>query len=248
MVSKVDLQKMEVAIMKNTKAQISEAIDPLKSEIFDLKERVQNAEEKWSSDALSLELRMGKIEKNPSTSSQADTKTSLSPDIKNMIDNLDPAHNRITFSGFPVSMAQAERKKMIEEFFAGFQKLPKVSNIGLILKGPKNNRQATKLSYAEFYSRDDVSEVMKITKDSSFKIGDVSISPKKGLTKINGARNWALREAEKLIKEFMGGSQDDIKIDWKKRTIEKGTTPLFDQQPSDLKGTFLGACSSLTLP
>ena len=136
---------------------------------------------------------MGKIEKVPSPSNQGNTNTSLSPDIKNMIDNLDPAHNRITFSGFPVSMAQDERKTFIEKFFAGFQNLPKVQNIGLILKGPKNNRQPTKLSYAEFFSRDDVSEVMKITKDSSLKVGNESISPKHGLTKINGARNWALR-------------------------------------------------------
>ena len=89
---------------------------------------------------------------------------------------------------------------------------------------------------------------MKITKDSSLKVGNESISPKYGLTKINGARNWALREAEKLIKDLMGGSPDDIETDWKKRIIQKGTTTLFDQQPGELKGTFLGACSSLTLP
>ena len=75
---------------------------------------------------------MGKIEKVSNSSSQGNTNISLSPDIKNMIDNLDPAHKRITFSGFPVPMAQDERKQMIEKFFEGFQNLPKVQNIGLI--------------------------------------------------------------------------------------------------------------------
>ena len=89
---------------------------------------------------------------------------------------------------------------------------------------------------------------MKITKDSSLKVGNESISPKYGLTKINGARNWALREAEKLIKEFVGGSPDDIKTDWKKRTIQKGTTVLFEQKPGELKGTFFDGCSNLVLP
>ena len=83
------------------------------------------------------------------------------------------------------------------------------------MKGPKNNRQATKVSYVEYFSRGDVSEVLKITKESSFNVGSVSISPKKALTQINGARNWALREVEKLIKAFVGGNQEDIKIDWK---------------------------------
>ena len=55
MVSKTDLQKFEASILESTKTHISQAIDPIKSEMFDMKERVQKAEEKWNTDALSLE-------------------------------------------------------------------------------------------------------------------------------------------------------------------------------------------------
>ena len=191
MASKSDLQSMEASIVKNTKIHISEAVDPLKSEICDLRARV------------------GKIEDQGVSSPAAQTST-ITPEIKTMLANLDPAHKRIAFSGFPTSMAQDERTKLIEKFLVGFQNLPKIQNIGLILKGPRNNRQATNISYVEFYSTDDVSEVLVITKGSSFKVGNESITPKRALTKINGSRNWALREAEKMIKAFVGTSPNEV--------------------------------------
>ena len=43
MASKLDLQKFETSILKSTKRQISGAVDPLNSDLFDLKERVQHS-------------------------------------------------------------------------------------------------------------------------------------------------------------------------------------------------------------
>ena len=45
LVSKVDLQNMEAAISKNTKIHIAEAVDPIKSEICDLRQRVNKIED-----------------------------------------------------------------------------------------------------------------------------------------------------------------------------------------------------------
>lgn len=69
------------------------------------------------------------------------------------------------YKGFPTSMAQDERTKLIDKFLVGFQNLQTNQNIGLILKGSRNNRQATNISYVEFYSTDDFSTVLETTKD-----------------------------------------------------------------------------------
>ena len=43
-------------------------------------------------------------------------------------------------------------------------------------------------------------------------------------------------------------SKDEIKTDWKARKVLHGTIEVFVQKQDDLKGDFLGACSSLELP
>ena len=55
-------------------------------------------------------------------------------------------------------------------------------------------------------------------KNGSFEIGSTKITLKHFLTKVNRARNWALRAAEKLITDFLKTSDThknaETKIVW----------------------------------
>ena len=117
------------------------------------------------------------------------------------------------------------------------------------MEGAKKQSTSDKFELCSVFSTDDVSVALKIIKDVPFKVGNESKSPKRALTKINRARNWALGEAEKVVKTFVGTTtKDEIKIDWKARKVLHGTIEMFVQTQDDLKGEFFGTCSSLELP
>ena len=84
LVSKVDLQNMEAAISKNTKIHIAEAVDPIKSEICDLRQRVKTIEDTSGS--------------NPVQSSKTTAEISK---LKQMVNKVDPAKKRAALIGFP---------------------------------------------------------------------------------------------------------------------------------------------------
>ena len=232
MASKKDLENLETSISKNTKIQIAEAVDPLKSDLYDLRQRVTGLETNGVAGA----------------SNPAGKSSTISPEIKALVDSLDPAHKRIAFSGFPLSMAQEIRRKHIEDFLRGFQNLPNTQNIGMIMKGPKNKREITRLSYVEYFSSDDVKTVLDFVKNTPLNVGGDSISVKRALTKINGSRNWALREAEKLVKAFAENISGEVKLQWQTRSVLLNDLEVFKQTTDDMKGTFSGACKDLKLP
>ena len=84
MASKTDLKDLETSILRNTKIQIAEAVDPLKTEICDINQRVNALEAKPSTAA----------------SSQPGNTSVIPHDVKLLLDSLDPAHKQITFHGF----------------------------------------------------------------------------------------------------------------------------------------------------
>ena len=120
------------------------------------------------------------------------------------------------------------------------------------MKGPKNKRLPTRLSYVEYFSTDDVQTVLNHIKDTPQKFGNEQITCKKALTKINASRNWALGEAGKMINAFAGNTSSEtkteVKIDWALRSATLGGTEVFKQKSDDLKGVFSGACIDLKLP
>ena len=236
LVSKLELQNMEVSISKNTKLHIAQAVDPIKSEICDLRLRVQKIEDAGGS--------------NPGGSSQSahGGASTISPEIQKMLNSLDPAHKRVAFTGFPENMAQSERTKHIEKHLFTIPALPKLTSIGMIFKGPKNARKPTKVSYIEFSSSDDAREVAKMLKNSPLVVGESIIHPKPAITKQNAARNWALREAERLVKASPLSKSDTVKIVWDNRNVENDGLPVFTQLKDDLKGIFSGVFADLTLP
>ena len=68
MASKKDLHNLETSISKDTKIQIAEAVDPLKSDIYDLRQRVAGLETSGVAGA--------------SNQAAQSTSTSIPPDIK----------------------------------------------------------------------------------------------------------------------------------------------------------------------
>ena len=228
MVSKEDLANMHSALVKQTKGLICDAVSPLKSDINDLCARMDR-QEKTSAQV------------QPSSSS-------MSPDVKQLIDGLDPAHRRISMSGFPEKMPASERANHIDKFVKSIDGFPFVVTTGTIFKGPKNNRKPTKCSFVEFSTTDSVRDALSLVKNKSFQVGDASITIKNALSKINGVRNYSLREAERMAKEHVSIGKDTITIDWKAREVKKGLVAIFVQLREKTKGTFQGDFSTLSLP
>jgi hypothetical protein len=232
MATKDDLVTLQSNLQKQTKGLIAEAVGPLKTDITELRQRMDIQEKKQKA--------------APSASSGSSSY--IPADIKIILDSLDPAHKRIVFSGFPLDMACKERTTHIEKFLAKFPSVPKYISVGVIPKGPKNNRSATKMSFVEFCSSDDAYSALKVLKSEKLEFGSVSITIKGALTKVNGTRNYSLGAAERMIRATPDVKADGIKIDWKTRKIEYGGEEVFCQQQNELKGTFMGAFSHLVLP
>ena len=116
------------------------------------------------------------------------------------------------------------------------------------MKGPKNKREITRFSYVEYFSTDDVKTVLDFVKNTPLNVGGDSISVKRALTKINGSRNWALREAEKLVKAFAENISGEVKLQWPTRSVLLNDLEVFKQTTDDMKGTFSGARKDLKLP
>ena len=161
----MDLQNFEAAIAKNTKLYISEAVDPLKSDIFDIKERAQKAGEKWNTDALSLELRMGKIESNPGGSSADTPQTNkVVKDLQNAMEKLDPVFRRAAFIGWPENASAEKREEVMRKIgkdnYPGFNP----TDVGHDFTGPYgNNRKMTSSSWIEFSNIDAANFFITVT-------------------------------------------------------------------------------------
>ena len=70
----------------------------------------------------------------------------------------------------------------------------------------------------------------------------VGVAPAK--TKFFAARDWALKEAEKLIKATNPGTT----VVKDKRTLKLNDVVVFSQGKDDSRGSFCGPCAELQLP
>ena len=95
-------------------------------------------------------------------------------------------------------MGQAERKILILKFFEGIPILPTSRNCGAIFEYPAYKGVLSDKSYVEYCSADDAREAMKCLKERPLTIGSKTIKIKAALSKVNMARNWALRKAKEI--------------------------------------------------
>ena len=91
-------------------------------------------------------------------------------------------------------------------------------------------------------------DALSLVKNKSLTVGGASIAIKNALTKINGVRNYSLREAEKMAKDRVNTGKESITIDWKARCVNHGVVSIFVQTRDETKGTFQGDFADLSLP
>ena len=149
MASKTDLKNLEESISKNTKIDIAEAVDPLKSELCDLKKRIKTIEDHKA--------------QNPGESSTPQN-TKVVKDLQNALNKLDPALRRTSFFGWPDTVSAEKRVELMRKF--GSEKYPgfNPTDVGHDETGPYSNRKLTKSSWIEFSNTDTAKQILKKTK------------------------------------------------------------------------------------
>ena len=147
-----NLESVKSEITQSTKILISEAVDPLKVEIRDHKEEIQE-------ELAAMKLRLQKAESQKSQSQKSN-----SPEIsrvERLADKLDPAHRRIAFLGFDDQMPLDNRVKEIDAFIKKYWPTKKTLCIDHFYKGPYNERKESKNSFAEFANPENVKQILK---------------------------------------------------------------------------------------
>ena len=209
---------------------VSEAVDPVKTELRELADRVSTLESSRSSGV------------GPASSG----KSPLDLQTQRMINSLDPALRRVAFVGFaPQSSAEA-RVKLIDDFVARFPSFHKVS-AGNFYTGPRSNRKLSQAGFVEFASDELREDFLKAVGTQTVTLAGGSIKVKRARTKVNGARDYALRSASDKLKEAPEARGKNIKIEWKERVVKVGDDEAFQQEKDELSGRFVGTFAHLRL-
>ena len=94
--------------------------------------------------------------------------------------------------------------------------------------------------------------MLKHLKNVPFDIAGNKVIIKPALKKVNVCRNWALKQAEKLVSAFSKSSGSYIgvvvAIEWSDLCVKLGNDIVFSQTKEDLKDEFCGIASHLKLP
>ena len=129
------------------------------------------------------------------------------------------------------------------------------SDLGCFYKGPYNDRKLTNIAWVEFASIDGAQDFCKKVGSSSIQLenGWKQIIVKGARTEIQKERNWALKEAQKMIKNAPESNGKNVEVVWKvpdtkSRHVTVDGTIAFLQTSTDNKGTFIAPFSALLLP
>ena len=217
------MSDMQLKIEASTKAALTEAVDPIKVDVKDLQSRMKAVE-------------------TANVTQQAPIPTEL----LTFIDQADPAHKQIALLGFP-DIAPAERIEHMETLLSKFSSF-KACDYGTFYSGPRNNRSRTWNCYSEFPTTNIAKAFLEAAKSHVMTIGGQNIRIKKANTKIILQRNWAMKKAIELIQQSGVPGAATAKMDWQERTIKIKDDIVFKQEKLELKGSFLGAVSQLSLP
>ena len=226
---KTDLDEMGSKLASDTKVLVAEAVDPIKSEVYDLKQRVTTLEAG------------GPPDPKPSTQTSP-------PQLQKLVNSLDPAKKRVAFLGWPDTFSADARIKHIEALLSQHAPAMRVIDIDNIYQGPYGQRTLTKGAYAEFPSPDSARRALNLLKDAKKEVGDTTISIKPARTKINSQRNYSLKKAEELIKSSPDSQGKQVSISWDTRAVTVNQADAFTQSKGDNGGTFLAPYDQLSLP
>ena len=186
MATKSDLATMRQSITAETKAELAAPVDPLKDAVADVRAEVT-----------ALKARVTSCESKPASSGALSSAEAVSPDIRKMLDQLDPSKRRVSFIGFPASVGAEARTAEINAYLSQHYPAFKPVSVGNIFRGPYTSRTLSQVAYAEF-SDNDIARGFTTTakaKPISFMSGGSSIAVKLALSSLYPARNYALKRA-----------------------------------------------------
>jgi hypothetical protein len=227
-VSKEDLSTLRAEVVKETKVCISEAVDPLKTEILDVR------------------ARLDKVEKSPGAAPLGSQSA-----YDKLASAFDPARRRVSFLGMPQEWDASKRVEALNTFMAAQPPQFRTTDIGNLYQGPHNDRKLKAVSYVEFGSDDVAREFLKTLPQGVGNVkldGGKTVSAKPGISKVNAARNYALRKAEEMLKADPGSAGKGVTADLKERVVKVGAHVAFAQLQKELGGTFAGGFAHLKLP
>ena len=175
---------------------------------------------------------------------------SLPRDLQSLLNNLDPAFKQIAFVGFTDDISALDRADLIKEFCRN--KLPGfvVPDVGHFPKGPINNRTLSPASFAEFKDADSARAALRFIRDNNLTLGasgNNKLKIKATQSQLNKRRDFALRNADRLIKADPASNGKIVKIEFKDRQVKLDDNIVFSQEKHEVGGTFSGDFSHLRL-
>jgi pyridoxine/pyridoxamine 5'-phosphate oxidase len=219
--SKSDLEALRRTIAQDTKHQIALAVDPLKSEIHDVKTRLVICESRPAASA-------------------SETSSELSKTVAKLqqaFDKVDPAHRQAAFLNWPASATSAAlRLEQMEAFVKSKLPLEPPPIYGNYFGKDKKPSS----SYVEFPNTIVRDNFLKIIANEEFSVDGRAVIIKKTRTKLGKERNDHMRKAEELIKASPHATGKDVTILWlqKERQVTVNGAVAFAQPPGDPRGTF----------
>jgi hypothetical protein len=112
-------------------------------------------------------------------------------------------------------------------------------------KGPRDKRSLTPVAFAEFATADDARTFTDKFKNNKADLGKLTVDVRPARTKLNGQRNYSLRQASDKLKAE--GSTKSVQIHWKNRDVSVDNVTAFKQGKDEIGGSFVGAFLHLTL-
>ena len=119
-----------------------------------------------------------------------------------------------------------------------------------LYSGPYSGRKATKAAFVEFASAEAATDFFKEVKSnhsSKLSIGGKELDVKPARTKLNGQRNYSIRQAHDLIKSHPQANNKEVEFDWPLRQIKVNSSVAFMHGKYDTGGTFKPPYSDLSL-
>ena len=236
MAMKTDLDDMKTQFIADTKLLVAEAVDPIKSEVYDLKNEMNQ-----------FKQRLTDIETTgPPVSSQPAPPPSN--EFQKLVNSLDPAKKRIAFIGWPDTISADARITHIQTLLAKHTPAIKSIDIDNFYTGPLNQRTLSNAAFAEFSSPDAAKRALSLLNNSDKQVGDITLTIKPARTKLNGQRNHSLRKADELIKGSPHSTGKTTHISWDSRAVKVGEATAFTESKQETGGRFLPPYDQLALP
>ena len=236
MATKQDLKESEARMERVVKEKISEAIDPVKDELVEIR-----------ADLATAKKRVADLEANSNANGSSSHSKEINELMRSM-DALDINHKRIAFLGFPDSCQADHRIKEIERLINDKVQSIKPVRVQNSYKGPYSDRKLTRNAYAEYASVEEAKKALKALTDVKFEVNGENVIIKLSRSKLQSNRNFALRKAEEILKPAGVSKGAAVVLNWEDRAVTVGGNVAFKQEKKELSGKFMGGYAHLSLP